>query len=234
MPFSSLNRQLLTDISPVLLSLTCISTLAVVKRHHPVYSRPADGAFLWLWQGVVARATGTHMTTLQKHTGALPAQAHSTAGGRHAALLQVEFTHTFLLLLLELLQHAPLSLTLSVVSVSLPQDEDERRAGGDAEDDGQNPPQSDAVVLLPEKSVVVQPGEEVLEALFGRLDLDQVVVQDQLSHARDAVPQPQHLLGLVDALGSFTADEVADDVGQGLDCGVEVLISGLQVQLGGV
>lgn len=208
-----------------------MSTLAVVERHHPVYSCPADGAFLWLWQGVVALGTGTHMTTLQKHAGALTAQADSTAGGRHAAFLQVQFTHTFLLLFLELLKHAPLLLTPSVVYVSLPQDEEECGTSGNTEDKGQNPPQSDAVSLLPEKRLVVQPGEKVTEALFGRLELDQVVIQDQLSYTRDAVSQPQHLLCFVDALGTFSADEVADNVGQGLDCGVEVLVGGLQVQL---
>lgn len=171
------------------------------------------------------------MTTLEEHTGPLPAQADSTAGGRHAAFLQVQFAHAFPLLLLELLEHAPLLLTLSVVYVPLPQDEEERGAGGDAEDDGENPPQSDAVPLLPEKRLVVQPCEKVTEALFGRLDLDQVVIQDQLAYTRDAVSQPQHLLSFVDALGSLAADEVANDVGQGLDGGVEVLVGGLQVQL---
>ncbi len=115
--------------------------------------------------------------------------------------------------------------------VPLPQDEEQRGASGDAEDDSQNPPKSDAVPLLPEKRLVVQPSEKITEALFGRLELDQVVIQDQLSYTRDAVSQPQHLLGFMDALGSFPADEVANDVGQGLDCGVEVLVGGLQVQL---
>lgn len=46
------------------MTYTDIPTSAVVKRHHPVYSGPADGAFLWLWQGVVALGAGTHMTTL--------------------------------------------------------------------------------------------------------------------------------------------------------------------------
>ncbi|TNN84436.1 hypothetical protein EYF80_005429 [Liparis tanakae] len=130
--------------------------------------------------------------------------------------------------------HAPLLLALSVVEVPLPQDEEERGARRGAEDDRQDPPQSDAVALLLEERLVVQPREEVAEALFGRLELDEVVVQDQLAHAGDAVSQPQHLLRLVDALGSLPADEVADDVGKRLDGGVEVLVRGLQVQLGGV
>lgn len=179
----------------------------------------------------MALGTGTHVTTLQKHTGPFPGQADSTACRRHAALLYVEFTHTSLLLLFELLQHAPLLLALSVVHVALPQDEEERGTSGDAENNSQNPPQSDAVPLLPEESVVVQPSEKITEALFGRLELDQAVIQDQLSDTCDAVTQPQHLLSLVDALWSLPADEVADDVGQGLDRGVEVLVGGLQVQL---
>lgn len=70
-----------------------------------------------------------------------------------------------------------------------------------------------------------------MEALLGRLEFDQVVIQDQLSYTRHAVSQTQHLLSFVDALGSFPADEVADDTGQGLDCRVEVLVGRLQVQL---
>lgn len=115
--------------------------------------------------------------------------------------------------------------------VPSPQDEDERGTSGDTEDDGQNPPQPDTVPLLPEEGLVVQPGEEVTEALFRRLKLDQVVIQNQLSHTCEAVSQPQHLLGFVDAFGSLPADEVADDAGQRLDRGVEVLVGGLQVQL---
>lgn len=209
-------------------------TLAVEKRHHPVYCRPADGAFLWRWQDVIALGTGTHVATVEKHQGPLPAQADSTAGGRHAAFFYVEFTHAFLLLLLELLEHASLLLALSVVHVSLPQDEEERGTRGDAEDDGQNPPQPDAVPLLPEKRLVVQPSEKVAEALFGRLELDQVVIQDQFAYACDAVFQPQHLLRFVDALGALPANEVANNVGQGLDRGVEVFVCGLQVQLGSI
>ena len=177
------------------------STLAVVQRHHSVYSCPADGAFLWLWQGVIAPSTRTHVTTLQEHAGALSAQAHGAAGGRHAALVHVEFTNAFLLLLLEFLQHAPLLPTLLVMHVSLPQDVGEHGSGGDPGDESQNPPESHALRLLPQEGVVVQPGEEVREALLGRLELDEVVVQHQLAHPRDAVAHPQHLLGLVDALG---------------------------------
>lgn len=121
-----------------------------------------------------------------------------------------------------------------MVDVPLPQDEEEHGTGSDAEDNSQNPPQPDAVPLFPEERLVVQPSEEVAEALLGRLQLDQVVVQDQLAHTCDTVSQPQHLLSFVDALGSFPTDEVANDAGQGLDRGVEVLVGGLQVQLCGV
>lgn len=114
-----------------------------------------------------------------------------------------------------------------MVDVPFPQDEEECGTSGDTEDNGQNPPQPDAVPLLPEERLVVQPSEEVTEALFGRLELDQAVIQDQLSHTCEAVSQPQHLLSFVDALGSLPADEVADNAGQGLDCGVEVLVGGL-------
>lgn len=127
------------------------------------------------------------MTALQEHTGAFPAQADSTAGGGHAALLYVEFAHTFPLLLLELLENAPLLLPPPAPHVLPPQDEDERGEGRDAKREGQDSPQSDAVPLLPQERLVVQPGEEVMEALLGRLELDQVVIQDQLSHARHAV-----------------------------------------------
>lgn len=195
---------------------------------------PADGAFLGLRQGLVARAAGTHVTTLQEHTGALLAQAHRTAGGGHAAFLDVEFTHTLLLTLLELLEHAPLLLLLSVVHVLFPQDEEQHGTGGDAEHNSQTPPEFDAVRLLPQKRLVVQTSEEIAEALLGRLELEEVVVQHQLSHACDALSQTQHLLSFVDALRPFAADEVAYDAGQRLDCGVEVLIGGLQVQLGGI
>jgi len=171
------------------------------------------------------------MATLEEHTGPLPAQADGAAGGRQAALLDVEFTHTLLLLLLELLEHAPLLLALSVVEVSLPQDQEERGARRDAKDNSQNPPQSDAVALLLEKRLVIQSCEEIAKALFGRLELDQVVVQDELANTCDAVSQPQHLLRFMDALGSLPTDEVADHVGKGLDGGVKVLVRGLQVQL---
>lgn len=116
------------------------------------------------------------MTAFEKHAGPFLAQADSTAGGGHAAFLNVEITHTFPLMFLELLEQAPFLLNLPVVHVSLPQDEEERGAGGDAEDDGQDPPQSDALPLLPQKGVVVQTSEEITEALLGRLELDQVVV----------------------------------------------------------
>lgn len=174
------------------------------------------------------------MTALQEHTGPLSTQAHGAAGGRHAALVQVEFSQTLPVLLFELLEHALLLLTFSVMNILLPQDEEEGGTSSHAKDDSQNPPQSDAVSLLPEKRIVVQPSEKVTETLFGRLELDQVVVEHQLSYACDAVSKPQHLLRLLDAFGSFPADEVADDVGQGLDRGVEVLVGGLQVQLGSI
>lgn len=206
-------------------------TSAVVERHHPVYRRPADGALLRLRQDVEALDARAHVTALQEHAGPLPAQAHGAAGGRHAALLHVELAHAPLLLLLELLQQAPLLPARPVAVVLLPQDVQEGGTGSGAEHDGQNPPQPHAVPLLPEEGVVIQPREEVAEALLGRLQLDQVVVEDQLADARDGLPQPQHLLGFVDALGPFPADEVADDVGQRLEGGVEVLVRGLQVQL---
>lgn len=100
------------------------------------------------------------------------------------------------------------------MGVPFPQDEEEHGAGGDAKDDGQDPPKPDAVALLPQQRLVVQPSEEVTEALFGRLQLDQVVIQDQLPDSCHAVAQPQHLLCLVDAFGSLTTDEVADNAGQ--------------------
>lgn len=100
------------------------------------------------------------------------------------------------------------------MGVPFPQDEEEHGAGGDAKDDGQDPPQPDAVALLPQETLVVQPSEEVTEALFGRLQLDQVVIQDQLPDSCDAVAQPQHLLSLMDAFGTLAADEVADNAGQ--------------------
>lgn len=209
-------------------------TLAVVQIDRPVYRRPADGTFLWHGQGVVALGAGAHVAALQEDAGALAAQAHGAAAGRHAALLQVQLAHAPPLLLLELLQHAPLPLDLPAVRVALPQDEAERGAGGDAEDRRQDAPHPHAAALLPQQSLVVQPRQEVTEALLGRLQLDQVVVQDQLADARHAVAQPQHLLRLVDALGPLAADEVADDAGQRLVGGVEVGVGRLQVELGGV
>lgn len=207
------------------------SASAVVKRHHPVDGGPADGTLLWLRQGVMALGAGTHVTALQKDAGALPAQTHSAAGRGHAAFLDVQFPQALPLLLLELLQHAPLLLALSAVNVSPPYHEEERGAGGEPKHQGQNPPQPDAVHLLLQERLVVLPAEKVAETLFWGLELDEVVIQDQLSHSGDTVAHLQHLLSLMDALGSLAADEVTDDVGQGLDCGVEVLVGGLQVQL---
>lgn len=171
------------------------------------------------------------MTTLQEHAAALPAQTHAAAGGRNAAFLHLEFTHALPLLLLELLQDALLLPALPAENVPLPEHEEESGAGGESKHEGQDPPHPDAVHLLPQERRVVLPGEEIAEALFRWLQLDQVVIQDQFSHSRQAVANSQHLLRLVDPFGSFSADEVADDVGQGLDCGVEVLIGGFQVQL---
>lgn len=209
-------------------------TLAIVQTDHPVYRRPADGTFLWLGQGVVALGAGAHVAALKEDAGALAAQAHGAAAGRHAALLQLQLAHAPPLLLLELLQHAPLPLDLPAVGVALPQDEAERGAGGDAEDRRHDAPHPHAAALLPQQSLVVQPRQEVAEALFGWLQLDQVVVQDQLADARHAVAQPQHLLRLVDAFGPLATDEVADDAGQRLVGGVEVGVGGLKVELGGV
>lgn len=209
-------------------------TLAVVKEHHPFYLCPADGASLWLGQGLVALGAGTHVATLQKDAGPLLAQAHGAAAGGNAAFLNVELTHPFLLMLLELLQHAPLLPPLPVVHILLPQDEEERGTGRNPEDDSQNPPEFDAIRLLPQQGVVVQAGEKVTKALLGGLELDEIVIQHQLSHTGGALSHPQHLLRLMDAFGSLATDEVANDAGQGLDCRVEVLVSGLQVQLSSV
>lgn len=115
--------------------------------------------------------------------------------------------------------------------VLLPQDVEERGAGSHAEHNRQNPPESNAGPLLPQERLVVQPSEEITEALFGWLELNQVVIQDQLSDSCDAVTHTQHLLGFVDAFWSLPADEVTNNTGQGLDCGVEVLVGGLQIQL---
>lgn len=171
------------------------------------------------------------MTTFQKHAGAFPAQTHGTAGGGNAALLDLEFLHAPLLLLLELLYKSPRLSALPVVNVALPQHEEERGTGGKPKHNEQNPPHPHAVRLLPQEGLIVLPGEKVTEARFGRLELDQVVVQDQLSHSCHALPHSQHLLCFVDPFRSLSADEVADDVGQGLDARVEILIGGLQVQL---
>lgn len=171
------------------------------------------------------------MTTLQKNAGALATQTDAAGVGRHAALIHLQFTHPLLLLLAELLQHVALLPAALVVLVAPPQDEEQRGTGGDAEHNGQDPPQPDAVALLPEEGVVVQPAQEVAEALLGRLQLNKVVVEDQLADASHTVAHTQHLLGFVDAFGSFPTQEVADDAGQGLDRGVKVLVGGLQVQI---
>lgn len=118
-----------------------------------------------------------------------------------------------------------------MLQVSFPQDIDEGGTGGDAEQDSQDPPHSDAVPLLLEQRFVVQPGEEVMKVLLGRLEFDQVVIQDQLSHTCHAFSQPQHLLSFMDALGSFPTNEVANNTGQRLNSGVEVLVGSLQIQL---
>lgn len=209
-------------------------TLAVVQVDHPVDGRPADGTLLWLGQRLVALAAGAHVAALQEDAGALAAQAHGAAAGRHAALLHVHLAQAPPLLLLELLQHAPLPLGLPALGVAPPQHEEQRRAGGGAQEDRGEAPQPHAAALLPQQGLVVQPRQEVAEALLGRLQPDQVVVQHQLADARHAVAQPQHLLRLVDALGPLAADEVADDAGQRLVAGVEVGVGGLQVELGGV
>ena len=209
-------------------------SLAVVKRHHSVYGSPADGAPLGLGQGQVAGPAGAHVAALQENAGALPAQAHGAGGRRHRLLVQVQLTHAPPLLLLELPQDAPLLAGAPVLLVAPPQEQEEQGAGSRAERQRQQPPHAHAALLLAQQGLVVQPAEEVGQALLGGLQLHQVVVQHQLPHPGHALAQPQHLLRLADALGPLAADEVADDVGEGLHCGVEVLVHRLQVQLGRV
>ena len=212
-------------------SLIPIVQLAVVERHHPVYSRPADGTLLWLCQGLVALKTGTHVSTFQEHAGALAAQAHGAGAGRHCVLLHIQFLHASSLLLLELVQHAPLLPPPPALHILLPQHQQQRGAGGHSEHHGEEPPHPHAALLLLQQAFIVQPTQEVAEALLGGLELHQVVVQNQLPHPRHVLPQTQHLLHLVDALGPLPADEVANDVGEGLHRRVEVLVGGFQVQL---
>lgn len=204
---------------------------AVVKRHHPVDRRPADRAELRRRQGVAALDAGAHVATLQEDAGALAAQADAADVGRQAALVHVQLPQPLLLLPGEGLQHHALLPAPPVVLVAPPQDVEQRGAGGHAQQEGEHLPQPQAAALLPQEAVVVQPGQEVAEALFGRLQLDQVVVEDQFADARHAVADAQHLLGLVDAFGPFAAQEVADGAGQRLGRGVEVLVRGLQIQL---
>lgn len=174
------------------------------------------------------------MTTFQEDAGALAAQADAAGVGGEAALVHVQLAQALLLLLGEGLQQAALLPAAPALIVAPPQDEEEGGAGGHAKQEAEHPPQSQAGALPAEEAVVVQPTQEVAEALLGRLQLDQVVVEDQLAHARHAGAHAQHLLRLVDAFGLFPAQEVSDDAGQGLGRGVEVLVGGLQIQVRGL
>ncbi|KAK6308326.1 hypothetical protein J4Q44_G00215970, partial [Coregonus suidteri] len=159
--------------------------LAVIKRYYPLYRCPADRALLWLWKSLVALVTGTDMPTLQEHTATLPAQTHRTGTRGNTSLLYIQLPHPLPLMLLELLQDVLLLPPLSVVNPLLPQDEEERRRSYHTKHRGQDPPDSDAALLLLHQGVIVQSAEEVPQALLGRLELHQVVVQHQL-------PDPGH------------------------------------------
>lgn len=174
------------------------------------------------------------MTTFQEDAGALAAQTDAADVGGEVALVHIQLLQSLLLLPGELLQQDALLPAPPVALVAAPQDEEERGAGGGAEQDGEDLPQSHAAALLLEEVVVVQPAQEVAETLFGRLQFDQVVIEDQFADAGHAVADAQHLLGFVDAFGSLPAQEVADDAGQRLGRGVEVLVRGLQIQIGGL
>lgn len=73
--------------------LICIFTirpLAVIQRDNPVYFSPAYGALLRFGEGPITFLTGTHVTALKKHAGALVTQAYCACSRRHITLRQVE------------------------------------------------------------------------------------------------------------------------------------------------
>lgn len=129
--------------------------------------------------------------------------------------------------LLQLLQ----PLLLPVAAVLLVQEDKEDGAGGKAKQDGQDPPEPDAGLLLPQQAVVIQAAQVVSQALLGGLQLDGGVVQDQLPHPGQHGPHLQHLLRLLDAFGPLPTDVVANHVREGLDRGVELLVHRLQAEL---
>ena len=152
------------------------------------------------------------MATLQEDAGALGAQTDAAGAGGHISLIYLQLVHALPLLLLELLEGAALLLTLAPQRPLPPQNVEQCSAGGQPEQARQQPPEPSPALLLAQQRGVVLPTQEVAQALLGWLQLDHVVVQHQLAHAGHALAQPQHLLGLADALGPLAADEVADHV----------------------
>lgn len=207
-----------------------IRPLTVIQRDNPVYCSPAYGTFLRFGQGPIALLTGTHVTTLQKHARALTVQAYCACSRRQILLRQVELLQTFALPLPVLIQQAALFPPLLSQHVLPPQQVEQCGTGSQAKQHRQDPPDPQATLLLTQERVVVQAAEEVPQALFRGLKTNQVVVQHQLPYACHAGTQTQHFFSLLDALRTLAADEVADDVGQRLLGGVEVLIGGLQIQ----
>lgn len=134
----------------------------------------------------------------------------------------------------EFLLHLPEVLPLAVVPVLLPQQEEENGAGGKAENDGQHFPKPDARLLFLQQGLKIHGAQVVGHALLWGLQLDGGVIQNQLSHPRQGRAHLQHLLGLLDPLGTLPADVVADDVREGLDRGVEFLMHRLQAELSSV
>lgn len=129
------------------------------------------------------------------------------------------------------LQHLTQPPLLPLTPVLFVQNEDEEGAAGQPAEGRQDLPEPDARLLPLEQRLEPQAAQAVAQALLGRLQLDRAAVQDELANPSEGRPDGQHLFGLLDALGSLSADVVADGVGQGLHRGVESLVDGVQAQL---
>lgn len=149
------------------------------------------------------------MATLQENAGFGAAQADHTGVFEGLAALRV---CQALLGLPEFLLHLPEVLPLPVVPVLLPQEEEEDGAGGKAKNDRQDFPKPDTGLLFLQQGLKIQGAQVVGHALLRGLQLDGGIVQDQLSHPGQGRAHLQHLLRLLDSLGTLPADVVANDV----------------------